>query len=177
MECLSIDILLFIIINFVHVWIFVGISYFISQLFIIIQKFSSSNIKFLFVENVFLWVKFRSFWRCHSVVKLCIWSVSHFLNKDFSCTIVFNFNCDLSFHGIVSDCSVRTFNFFYSVLMSSNLGFSEFELSEFHLTIFVVLNCFDFSTFRVFQHEAKLASFQFTAFEFLSEVEFDFNWN
>ena len=57
--------------------------------------------------------------------------------------------------------------------MSSNLGFSEFKFSEFHLTIFVVLNCFDFSTFRVFQYEAELTSFQFTAFEFLSEVEFD----
>ena len=61
--------------------------------------------------------------------------------------------------------------------MSSNLGFSEFKFSEFHLTIFIVLNCFDFSTFRVFQYEAELTSFQLTAFEFLSEVEFDFNWN
>ena len=61
--------------------------------------------------------------------------------------------------------------------MSSNLSFSEFKFSEFHLTIFIVLNCFDFSTFRVFQYEAELTSFQFTAFQFLSEVEFDFNWN
>ena len=61
--------------------------------------------------------------------------------------------------------------------MSSNLGFSEFKFSEFHLTIFIVLNRFDFSTFRVFQYEAELTSFQFTAFQFLSEVEFDFNWN
>ncbi|SIA47445.1 Uncharacterised protein [Mycobacteroides abscessus subsp. abscessus] len=61
--------------------------------------------------------------------------------------------------------------------MSSNLGFSEFKFSEFHLAIFIVLNRFDFSTFRVFQYEAELTSFQFTAFQFLSEVEFDFNWN
>ena len=76
MECLSIDILRFIIINFVRIWIFVGISYFISQLFIIIQKFSSSNVKFLFVKNIFFWVKLRSFWWSHSVIELFIWSVS-----------------------------------------------------------------------------------------------------
>ena len=177
MECLSIDILRFIIINFIRIWIFVGISYFISQLFIIIQKFSSSNVKFLFVKNVFLWVKLRSFWRSHSVIELFVWSVSHCLHKCFSFSIVFNFYCDFSLHCIVSNCSVCSSYFFYSVLVSSNLGFREFKCSEFHLTIFVVLNCFDFSTFRVFQYEAELTSFQFTAFEFLSEVEFNFNWN
>ena len=177
MECLSIDILCFVVINFIRIWIFVGISYFISQLFIIIQKFSSSNVKFLFVKNIFFWVKLRSFRRSHSVIELFIWSVCHCLHKCFSCTIVFNFYCDFSLHRVVSDCRIRSFNFFYSVLMSSNLSFSEFKFSEFHLTVFVVLNCFDFSTFRVFQYEAEFASFQLTAFQFLSEVEFDFNWN
>ena len=174
---LSIQVFCFVVVSLICVWIFIGISVLVCQLRIIIKKLVISNWELSCIQYILLWLELRLFWWSHSVVKLCIWSVCHCLHKCFRFSIVFNFYCDFSLHGIVSDCSVRSFNFFYSVLMSSNLSLSEFKFSEFHLTIFIVLNCFDFSTFRVFQYEAELTSFQLTAFEFLSEVEFDFNWN
>ena len=177
MECLSIDILRFIIINFVRIWIFVGISYFISQLFIIIQKFSSSNVKFLFVKNIFFWVKLRSFRWSHSVIELCIWSVSQCLHKCFSCTIVFNFYCDFSLHRVVNDCRIRSFNFFNCVLVSAFLTFLVLNGFELNVSVFVVLNSFDWCSIFCLQYEAEFTSFQFTTLKFLSEVEVNFNRN
>ena len=61
--------------------------------------------------------------------------------------------------------------------MSSHLIFSEFKRFEFHVSIFVVLHCFDFSTFCIFQYKAELLVFQRTTFKFLREVEVHRNWN
>ena len=177
MECLSIDILLFIIINFVHIWIFVGISYFISQLFIIIQKFSSSNIKFLFVENVFLWVKLRSFWRSYDVVELFVCSVCHCLHKCFSFSIVFHYNCYFRLHRVICNSRISSLNFFNCVLVSAFLTFLVLNCFELNISVLVVLNSFDFFAFGIFQYEAELTRLQFTALKFLSEVEVHFNWN
>ena len=127
MECLSIDILLFIIINFVHIWIIVGICYFISQLFIIIKKFISSDIKFLFIKNIFLWIELRSFWWSYTVVKFFIRNVAYSRDKNFSCSIVFNCNCYIRFHGVVCNGCVCSSYFFYSVVVNASLFFLEFK--------------------------------------------------
>ena len=175
-ECLSIDILRFIIINFVRIWIFVGISYFISQLFIIIQKFSSSNVKFLFVKNIFFWVKLRNLWRSHSVIELFICSICHCLHKCFSFSIAFNYYCYFSLHRVVCDCRIRSFDFFNCVLVSAFLTFLVLNCFELNVSVFIVLNSFDRCSIFCLQYEAKLTSFQLTAFQFLSEVEVNCDW-
>ena len=185
MECLSIDILCFIVINFIRIWIFVGISYFISQLFIIIQKFSSSNIKFLFIKDVFFWVKLRSFWWSHTVVKFFIRRFCHVCDQGFRCTIMRNSNGYNSSHCIVIDSCVCTLNLCYSVLVSTFLTLLVFKGSN-SFTSFIsviywikldlascIVGCSrNHNIVAVFQLECEFVSFQFTTFQFLSEVKF-----
>ena len=134
MECLSIDILRFIIINFVHIWIFVGINYFISQLFIIIKEFITSDIKFLFIKNIFLWIELRSFWRSYTVVKFFIRNVAYSRDQNFSCSIVFHCDCYIRFHCVVCNGCVCSSYFFNSVVVYAFLVFLELKFRELNIT-------------------------------------------
>ena len=132
LECLSIDILSFVVISLISVRICVSVCNLIFQFAIVIEKFNSCKIEFRFVKDVFLWVKVWSIWRSYFVVELFISSICHVSDKCFSCSIMFNFNCNNSFHTVVLNCAVSTFNFFYSVLVSTFLAFlvlNSFELN------------------------------------------------
>ena len=190
MECLSIDILCFVVINFIRIWIFVGISYFISQLFIIIQKFSSSNIKFFFIKDVFFWVKLRSFWWSHTVVKFFIRRFCHVCDQGFRSTVMRYCYSYFCFHCIVWYSCVCTLNLCYSVLVSTFLTLLVFKGSN-SFTSFIsviywikldlascIVGCSrNHNIVAVFQLECEFVSFQFTTFQFLSEVKFYWDWN
>ena len=55
--------------------------------------------------------------------------------------------------------------------MSSYFFLSEFKRFELNVSVFIILHCFDFSAFCIFQYKAKLVFFQLATFKFLSEVE------
>ena len=134
LKCLRIDILSFVVIILIGIWIFISIRYLVCQLFIIVNKFITCNIEFRFIQDILLWVEFWSFWWSHLVVELFISDIAYSSYKNFSCSIVFNCDCYIRFHRIISDSSVSTFHFFNCEIVNSCLFFLEFKFRELNVT-------------------------------------------
>ena len=72
----------------IRVWIRVCFTIFICQLRIVINELITSDIVFLFRNNVFLWLELRFFWRSNCIVELFISSICYVGNNCLCCTIM-----------------------------------------------------------------------------------------
>ena len=187
---LRIQVFFFVVWCIVRIWVRIGICVLVCQLFIIINELVTCDIVFLFRNNIFLWLELRFFWRTNCVIEFFISWFCHVCDQGFRCTIMTNFNCYNSFHCVISYGCVCSFNFFYCVLVSTLLTLLVFKgsnsftsfigviyWSKLDLTSCIVGCSCDDNIVAVFQLECEFASFQFTAFQFLSEVEFYWDWN
>ena len=177
LECLSIKVFSFVISCAVSVRIFISIAYFIFQLSIIINKFSTCYVEFRFRNNIFFWLELRFFWWTNSIVEFFISNFTNSRYKSFSSTIMRNSDCYIRFHCIVCNSCISSFDFFYCVLVNAFLAFLEFKFREFNVTSCIILNSFNNFTCCILQLECEFVSFKFTTFQTFSEVESDFNWN
>ena len=174
---LGIQVLFFVVWCIVRIWVRICICVLVCQLFIIINELVTSDIEFLFRNNIFLWLELRFFWRSYTVVKFFIRNVAYSCHKNFSSTIVFNCDCYIRFHCVVCNGCVWAFNFFYSVVVNTFVTLLEFKSFELNVTRCIVAYSFKSLTFWIFKHEAEFVGFKFTAFQAFCEVEFYFNWN
>ena len=164
LKCLRIDILSFVVGSTVHIWVRIGVRNFMFQLVIIIEKFHTCQIEFRFVQDVFLWVEFWSFWRCYTVVELFVCWICYVSDESFRCSVMFNFYSYYCFHRIVSDSSVSTLHFFNCELVFAYLFFLEFKFRELNVTRCIVAYSFNNFTFWIFKYEAEFVRLQFTSF-------------
>ena len=125
---LGIDVFCFVVISFISVRIYVCIRNLISQFFVIIKKFRTSDIEFLCIQDILLWLELRSFRRSYLVVEFFIFWFSHNGYKSFRSCVMFHFNSYNSFHCIVSDSTISTFHFFNCILV--NAFFTLLELKS-----------------------------------------------
>ena len=113
--------------------------------------------------------------RCEDIVELCVcWKwVSCFKN------VTFFSNSDryFSFHWVISHSCFRTLNFFYSILVSTNLCIVKSQIIKGYNTLFRIGLGLKNSSFWIFQLESELTSFQLTTCKCLSKVKLSFNWS
>ena len=182
---LGIDVFCFVVACFVYIWICICFTIFISQLVIIINELVACDIVFLFRNNIFLWLELRFFWRTNCVIEFFISWFCHVCDQGFGCTIMRNSNSYNSSHCVVLNSCVCTLNLCYSILVSTFLTLLVFKGSnsftsfisviywgKLDLTSCIVGCSRNHNIVAVFQLECEFASFQITAFQFLSEVEF-----
>ena len=115
--------------------------------------------------------------RCEGVVELCICRkcVCCFKNM----TFLSNSDCYFSFHWVVSHASFFIFwdNFFYSVLVSTNLSIIKGQIIKGYNTLFSIGLGLKSLTIWIFQYKAEFAFFQLTACKGFAEVETSLNWS
>ena len=94
-------------------------------------------------------------------------------------TFLSNSDCYFSFHCIVSHTSFFIFwdNFFYSVLVSTNLSIIKGQIIKGYNTLFSIGLGLKSLTICIFQYKCKLAFFQLTACKGFAEVETSLNWS
>ena len=155
---------------------------FVSYSFVNIVITSQCEAKVTCVQStVWKWfikfkVNFNRTW-CECIVELCIcWkSICCFKNV----TFLSNSDCYFSLHCIVSHTSFFVFwdNFFYSVLVSTNLSIVKGQIIKGYNTCFSI--CFSLKNFTswIFQYEAKFTGFQLTTCESLAKVKLSLNWS
>ena len=88
-----------------------------------------------------------------------------------------NLNCYNCFHRVISNGCISSFDFFYSVVVSSFLTFLEFKSWELNVTRCIVLHSFKSLTIFILKNKAEFVSFKLTAFQTFREVEFYWNRN
>ena len=87
-ECLRIDILSFVVGSSVRIWVGICVCHLILQFTIIVEKFHTCKIEFGFVQDVFLWIEIRSFWRTNSIVEFFIRDFANFRYEKFSSSVM-----------------------------------------------------------------------------------------
>ena len=90
---------------------------------------------------------------------------------------MFHCNCYIRFHCIVCNGCVRSFNFFYCVVVYAFVTLLEFKSFELNVTRSIIAYSLNFFTSWIFKNEAEFVGLKFTTFQTFREVEFHFNWN
>ena len=143
---LSIQVFFLVVVCLVYVWVRISIRILVCQLFIIINEFITSNVKFLLVYNIFLWLELRFFWWNHLVVELFVvsicsistcWSMINDSLKNF--TILSYLYCHRCFHSIVRNTRFIVIDFFYSISKClTKISLAEQELFKLDVAIFII---------------------------------------
>ena len=189
---LSIQVFWFVVCNTINIWISICCCVLVTRdIIIVIHQLVTSNVIFLFRNDKFFWLEFRSFWRSDFVVEFFICSTvscvtvsvyttswCNVCNSSQCVTVLSNFNCHCSFHLIVSHSKFFVFrnNFFYSVSVCTNFSIVEWQFWEGYVTSSIIFNSFNKVTSSIFQYEAKFTSFKLATSQFLSEVKLSYNW-
>ena len=189
---LSIQVFWFVVCNTINIWIRICCCVLVTRdIIVVIHQLVTSDVIFLFRNDKFFWLEFRSFWRSDFVVEFFICSTvssvtisvyttswCNVCNSSQCVTVLSNFNCHCSFHLIVSHSEFFVFrnHFFYSVSVCTNFSIVEWQFWEGYVTSSIIFNCFNDVTSSIFQYEAKFTSFKFTTCQFLSEVKLSYNW-
>ena len=122
--------LFFVVRCIVRIWVRIGVCDLVCQFFVIINELVACDIEFLFRNNVFLWLELRFFWWSYTVVKLFISDFANSCDKNFSCSIVLTVTVIIRFHCVVCNGCVRSFNFFYSVVVNAFLTLLELKFRD-----------------------------------------------
>ena len=176
-NCLSIQVFSFVVSSCIDIWIGVCFTIFICQFRIVINELRTCDIEFRFRNNVFLWLELRFCWWCYGIVKFFIGSICNSCYDCFRSTVVRNHNFHSRNHWVVSNGTISTTNFFYSVVISlTKIIATKLKCLEVYFTTCIIVNTFNFCTIFL-QDEFEFVSLKRTSSKSLREFKIKWNWN
>ena len=179
LNCLGIQVFRLIVICLVYVWIRICFSVFICQLIVVIHQLVTSDVKFLFVNDEFLWLELRLCWWGYNVVKLCVSSwIGHRCFQSVVC-ILRNSHRNLSNHVIVSDTEFFvSWNFLRHRVLDdfTNLSIFHFwELFKGNNTMFIIGSSSNNNSVFILHFKCELILFKGTTHQGFFEVYSDWD--